>query len=160
MTRVISIAALKGGVGKTTTALNLGVCLHRTGRRVLVVDTDSQRSLRRWAERAEVNPTTPGATDTWSLGDTLELLEDVRSLRREILARLRLNRAERTALTKATEGAIHGSDVQAMATILHARVVYGEATTGGTGIVDYAPDSDAAREIRRLTNEVVEVLNG
>lgn len=39
-TRVITITSGKGGVGKTTTTANLGVCLARLGQRVVIVDTD------------------------------------------------------------------------------------------------------------------------
>ncbi len=74
----IGISNLKGGVGKTTVAQNLAVCLAHVGYKVCIVDTDRNQNTISWiAEREEALPKilAVGLTDSKALSSAVDQLD-------------------------------------------------------------------------------------
>ncbi len=80
--QVITIAARKGGVGKTTLAMHLSVLASEEGRPALLLDTDPQRSLAWWHRLREAD--VPNLIEA----DARELPELVAAAKREGIARV------------------------------------------------------------------------
>ncbi len=76
MATVITIAQQKGGTGKTTIAANLGVVLAAAGRKVALLDADSQATLTRWARLRPASATRLHAADVavWRLAGEIDRL--------------------------------------------------------------------------------------
>jgi chromosome partitioning protein len=74
MAYVISICGTKGGIGKSTIAVTIGVGFHRAGKSTLLVDADEQGTLRNWAGK--------GAEDSVDIPPVVAM--DARNLARDL----------------------------------------------------------------------------
>lgn len=79
--RVISLVSRKGGVGKTTSAVNLGAALALSGHNVLIIGTDPQCGVCRTLSQSSNNPVT-GLNDVLSGSGSLTDLAQASALER------------------------------------------------------------------------------
>ena len=204
----------KGGVGKTTTTVMLGVGLHRAGQNTMLVDVDEQATLSRtWAGGAEPSADLPavvymsastvardlkkvagqcdvivvdtpaglgvptrtvmelsdlvllpvgrGFAGLAALSEAMRIVDKARERRPELDARVVLNFVDHTTLSATTRERVKKMGLPTVGSGFRDLVVYDEAMSlGGTDVVGYAPDSDAAKECKRLVSDVLKIVKG
>lgn len=81
--KTISILNLKGGVGKTFTAVNMAYELHRRGYNVLLIDNDKQGNLSKAYGRYDADTYSPAArllSGDWQQADELIQCTDYKGI--------------------------------------------------------------------------------
>ena len=73
--QVVSLVTQKGGSGKSTLSLSLGVAAHQAGMNTLLIDLDPQGTLSRWYDRREAETPAVGTMNPSALANALQGLE-------------------------------------------------------------------------------------
>lgn len=164
------VAAEAGHSAPTVVAMGVG--LHRPDQLpslaasfdVVVIDCpprhgEIQRAALMVADLV-ILPCGPSALDVWALGDSLELIEAAQEVRPELKAAVLITRKiPRTVLAAGVREALTDVSLPLLSTEMSLRVTYPEAIAAGLGVVQYAPRSPAAEEVRSLVKEIEKLQN-
>jgi chromosome partitioning protein len=203
---IISLVNQKGGVGKTTIAVNLASCLSERGFRILLVDADPQGSVLQWQSIADdprfevthrpsapllndkkgmargrdhviidappaigeitravlaasdlaIVPIGPSPLDIWSSKETLSLFPEVMKRNRRLKPKLVICRKiVGTRIGREVREALETYGIELFESEISQRIAFVEAMISGRSVLDHAPHSEAAAEIRQLCEEII-----
>ncbi|MDM8525227.1 ParA family partition ATPase [Desulfococcaceae bacterium HSG8] len=202
---IITIVNEKGGVGKTTVAINLSYCIAGKGYRTLLIDADPQGSVLKWKSIADnktfdvkpypdpltnlirklakgyqhtvidtppgigdatwstllganlaIIPITPSPFDIWASNDIIQLVRKAKEHNKNLIGAL--------VISKKIAGTLVGRDIRntlaelkmgIFNTEIAHRMAYVNAAGAGLSVVEYAPNSKAAKEMKSLCDEIV-----
>ena len=208
--RTVALLARKGGTGKTTLAVHLAVLAAESGRRVLLVDTDPQRSAGDWwrvrktddprlvecaakrvpavleaatkdgidlvvvdtrpsveADTAEIArlsdmvliPTRPGILDLRAIAATVEVVLAAKRAAWIVLNAVPAARGfGENGLTAEARRALAAYRIPLAEAAIGTRAAFAHALIDGRSVTEFEPDGKAARELRRLFQQMETVL--
>lgn len=164
--RIVTVANQKGGVGKTTTVMNLGSALAREGRKVLLIDSDAQANLTSYLgvspARALTDVLIPVQPEFFSLEGIVKIQESIEEIRGRWNPGLRIGgilvtQANfRRKLTAEVIQTLKGEFPDwVLETVIHENASISESTGHARSVLHYAPGSTGAEDYLALGREFI-----
>jgi chromosome partitioning protein len=100
-------------------------------------------------------PVQPSGADFWASRETVQLVKEAHEFKETQKAAFVISRKiGRTVMSRNIEDALAGFELPILKSATTQRVIYAEAMTGGTTVIESQPYGDASIEIKRIMREV------